>query len=225
MRAHDLAASLSRMIETSVWNGGQRLPPERELCETFGTARNTVRRALELLEHSRLIVRRPGRGCFVSGAPGPAPAAADFLGNVLKASPADILELRFIVEPAVAALAAALATADDLERIRAACAAIETSGSVDEREARDAEFHLALFRATRNPLLVSLCEAINLVRDRTEWVSLKERTLSPERRGQYDAQHAAIVAAIGRRSADEARHAAQEHLNALRRDLLGAYAR
>ncbi len=43
-KASDLVASFSKMIDTQVWRAGQRLPPERELCEQFGSARNTVRR-------------------------------------------------------------------------------------------------------------------------------------------------------------------------------------
>jgi DNA-binding FadR family transcriptional regulator len=223
-KADDLAMSIHQLISAEGWRNGQRLPPERELCARFGTARNTVRRALVILEREQRIVRHPGRGCFVtdSAAHGSG-EVGDFLDGIAKAGPADIMELRLIVEPSAAGIAAVRATAGELDDIERAAGRIVDSQTVPHREQSDAEFHLAIFRATRNPLLVSLCEAINTVRGQTEWMENKRKILSPERRATYDGQHAAIVFALRRRNAEEARAVVRHHLEALRRDLLGEY--
>lgn len=223
-KAYEVAAHMVRLIDASVWSGGQRLPPERELCEQFGSARNTVRNALKMLERENRVVRQPGRGSVVSmdqGSDGSG-KSGDFLGDLSKASPADILELRLIVEPAAAALAAARATTDDLAEIERACVRSVAAKTFAERERWDAEFHLALFRGTRNPLLTSLCESINTVRDRSEWRDLKQQVLSQERRQKYDGQHAAVVSAITRRNGEEARSLLREHINSLCQDLLSS---
>ncbi len=222
-KADDLATSIHQFISAEGFRSGQRLPAERELCERFGTARNTVRRALDILEREQRIVRRSGRGCFVSDDIDAGLPMGDFLGDMSKASPADIMELRLIVEPNAAAIAAVRATAADLDEIARAADRIVASRNVSNREQSDAHFHLAMFKATRNPLLISLCEAINSVRDRTEWVENKRKILSPERMAIYDDQHTAIVTALRSRDPEEARAVVRVHLEALRRDLLGQY--
>jgi DNA-binding FadR family transcriptional regulator len=224
-KADELAISLGRMIDAQAWRAGHRLPPERALCEQFSSARNTVRRALGILERDRRIVRRSGRGCFVLENTSDAGFAAigDFIGHVATAGPADIMELRLIVEPVAAGIAAVRATLGELDEIEQAAERIARSPDIATREESDAAFHLAIFRATRNPLLVSLCEAINTVRDRAEWIENKRQILTPERKAIYDGQHAAIAAALRRRKADDASAAVRDHLDALRRDLLGQY--
>jgi DNA-binding FadR family transcriptional regulator len=222
-KADDLAISIHQFISSEGLRNGQRLPAERELCARFGTARNTVRRALDILEREQRIVRRSGRGCFVSDDVDRGLPMGDFLGDMSMASPADIMELRLIVEPNAAAIAAVRATAADLDKIARAADRIVASRNVSNREQSDADFHLAVFKATRNPLLISLCEAINSVRDRTEWVENKRKILSAERMSAYDDQHTAIVSALRNRDPEEARTVVRVHLEALRRDLLGQY--
>jgi DNA-binding GntR family transcriptional regulator len=64
-----IAESLRRQILDGELRAGQRLPPERELCEHFRASRITIRRALEILADETLIVRRQGSGTFVSHKP------------------------------------------------------------------------------------------------------------------------------------------------------------
>jgi DNA-binding FadR family transcriptional regulator len=221
-KASDLAKNFSRLIDDRVWQEGQRLPAERALCVQFGTARNTVRKALIHLEREARIVRREGRGFFVSSVL-PMPST-DFLADVSRASPTDIMELRLIVEPAVTAIATLRATTDDIDHIERAAQNIEAATCLKEREDADADFHLSLFSATRNPLLVSLCNAINGVRDQAQWFERKRQVLTSERQDIYNRQHREIASAVRRRSADEAKAAMRGHLESLRRDLLGQYA-
>ena len=60
-----ISAYLQRAIETGAYSEGDRLPPERQLAETFQAARSTVRRALDQLEKAGLVSRRLGSGTFV----------------------------------------------------------------------------------------------------------------------------------------------------------------
>lgn len=62
----DIAQEIRRRILTAQYRVGQRIPPERELLETFGCSRMTVARALALLAEEGLIERHRGRGTFVA---------------------------------------------------------------------------------------------------------------------------------------------------------------
>lgn len=61
-----LEAALRTSLGSGEWRAGQALPPERELADTLGVSRITLRKALERLEDEGLLVRRQGSGTFVS---------------------------------------------------------------------------------------------------------------------------------------------------------------
>ena len=64
--ANSITARLRRAIETGVYSDGDQLPPERQLAVAFGTARSTIRKALDQLELKGFVLRRVGSGTFVS---------------------------------------------------------------------------------------------------------------------------------------------------------------
>ena len=64
--ANAVVVRLRRAIETGIYSDGDQLPPERQLALALGTARSTVRKALEQLEGRGLVVRRVGSGTFVN---------------------------------------------------------------------------------------------------------------------------------------------------------------
>lgn len=217
--SYDLAAQLSRMIDEGVWLDGQRLPPERALSDQFGMARNTVRRALAILENGGRLVRHVGRGTFVRNAGN---ARLGSIGlRMEQASPAELMEVRLIFEPQAAVIAAGRATADDLRAIEIAYRNSVAAKGYSEFEQWDARFHMAIVKATRNSLLIDYCEAINAARHQPQWYRLKRRSMNDEARSQYDMQHGALVAALRERDADAARAALQQHLSAVRDRLLG----
>jgi DNA-binding FadR family transcriptional regulator len=224
-RAQDVADEITRLIDNQVWLAGQKLPPERKLCEQFGSARLTLRRALDLVAQSERIVRHAGRGCYVRGDHGGAIMAlsggAVLLRDLARSSPADLMELRLIVEPAAASLAAVRATREDLTRIERACGRVAEAEMFLDREQADADFHLTLFEAARNPVLISLCKSINEVRDGDAWTTQKRKILTPERCQTYDRQHAAVVSALLRRDVEGVAAAVREHLGTLRTDFWG----
>ena len=61
-----LIEALKAGIREGVWQPGDRLPGEHELCDTYGISRTVVRQALHELELEGLIIRRKGRGSFVA---------------------------------------------------------------------------------------------------------------------------------------------------------------
>jgi GntR family transcriptional regulator len=66
---HQLHQLLARQIETGVWQPGDLLPSEPELCRRLAVSRMVVRQALARLEDEGHVTRRRGRGTFVSTPP------------------------------------------------------------------------------------------------------------------------------------------------------------
>ncbi|ODR95493.1 hypothetical protein AUC70_00710 [Methyloceanibacter stevinii] len=83
-----VSAYLQRAIETGAYSQGERLPAERQLAQTFNTARSTVRRALDKLEKAGLVSRRLGSGTFVGAAPQSSGSLLDFIGGL---TPLDLI--------------------------------------------------------------------------------------------------------------------------------------
>lgn len=231
-RLRQVAEALRRQIASGVWPLGSQVPPERVLAGQHGLARNTLRRVLQELEDEGLLERHVGRGTFVKALPdataqSPAPAAParplgpDFALRLRGASPADLMEVRLIIEPQVAALAANRASAEELQRIDEALRNSVAAKGLAEFEHWDAQLHLAIFRAAKNQIMSAWCEAINQVRNEPEWYRLKKRSVTPELRLTYDREHGAIVQAIKDRDPEAARKQLLKHLSRVRDSLLG----
>src|SRR5882757_1687728 len=116
--ANDIATALKKRISSGEWIENGRMPPERDLASEFGVARNTVRRAVSFLEDDGTVVRHVGRGTFLT-ATNPSSMAA-VVGRMEGTSPADMMEIRQLLEPAAAAFAATNASAMELNAVREA---------------------------------------------------------------------------------------------------------
>ena len=238
-RAATGANALVQLIESNIangsWTAGFRLPPERDLEKQFGVSRNTLRKSLKLLQDKGSIIRHVGRGSFVAeprqslspqalspALPVPEPVSADSLvRRIHGASPAEIMEVRLVVEPAAIELAALRANAGDVRRIRECLAQSEQAADIAEFEHWDGQLHVAIVSASKNSLLMDLYSTMNETRNQPEWLRLKHRSLTPERRRVYQEQHRRIVDALADRDANAARTELREHLLLVRSNLLG----
>jgi DNA-binding FadR family transcriptional regulator len=219
--ADTIESELRQRIGDGFWAAGARVATERDLAVEFGAARNTVRRALTALVDEGLLVRQVGRGTFVRA--GSRPAGGNQLAFRLReASPAEIMEVRMVIEPQIAALAATRASSSEIQAIEDVLRQSLMAKGLAEFEQWDARLHLALVLAARNPLLADLCRAINEARNQPQWYSLKKRSVTPERRALYDRHHSAIVAAIRSRHAEQAAEAMREHLRCVNSNLFDA---
>jgi DNA-binding FadR family transcriptional regulator len=212
--------SLRDLLANGAENGtlrpGSKLPTERALVEQLSAPRSAVRRALEALEHEGLITRHVGRGTFLTEA-----ATRKVDGAPADTSPTEIMQVRLLLEPQVATLAARVATQADLDRITACLDAGGTCDDFEGFEAWDARLHRAIAQAAHNGLLMNMFDVLNTARALPVWGSLKRRTSSPERRTCYHAQHTAIVDALRDRDPDGAGRAMRTHLQNVADNLLG----
>ena len=170
------------------------MPPERQLAVAFGTARSTIRKALDQLEQKNLVVRRVGSGTFVNYQGPVQDAMADVTDLI---SPLQLIEARIAIEPYMTRLAALHASARDLDAIGSILLRIEAlDDDQDLFTQLDSEFHLALARCSRNPLLYRLYQHINTVRAHAQWEQMKQIILSREKIDIYNQQHRAIFEAL-----------------------------
>ena len=195
---------------------GNRLPTERELARRFSVPRNAVRRTLAQLEAEGSITRHVGRGTFLAGR-APVPDA----GSVAQTSPAELMEARLRVEPALAELIATNATPADFARMELCLERAERASTLDEFELWDAALHEALAQATHNRFVVRVLDMVTAARQQAEWGKLKNRIVTPERRLRYQEEHREIVQALRERDAERARAAIIAHLEHARRNLFG----
>ncbi|WP_459614155.1 FadR/GntR family transcriptional regulator [Bordetella sp. 2513F-2] len=218
------AKALARYLMEAMAGGelreGMRLPPERLLSQRFGASRGSVRRVLAQLRERGLIVQAVGSGTFVTaGARALAPASATSPG--LHTSPAELMQARLLIEPQMPALISRNATRADFARMTACLERSEAARSIEEFEHWDGELHQAFAAATHNTFFLQVLELANRVREQGEWGRLKQNSLTPQRRAQYEVQHRAIVRALQDRDAALAHTLLQAHLEQIQRNLFG----
>jgi len=198
-----------------------RVRPEREMAGLVGCCRETVRRALRILEAEGLLWRHQGKGTFL----GSAPAGVDRpINRVLEnASATDLIEARLVYEPALAAAAAQSATDDNLKQLRELAIATGEAQDWRDYERLDDAFHKAVARASGNPLLVAIFIALASVRGRAPWQRRHDAMFRKAQKHEYSSRqsklHLAIVDAIEARDSLAASEAMTRHLRTIR-DLL-----
>ena len=146
---------------------GDRLPAERLLAEQFGVSRNTLREALRALENAGLLRLQKGAsgGAFVRESTGDAiiTGLRDMfhLGAI---APEHLTEARVLIESIAVRVACERATAEDIEALNANIAAAERARrdkiNFYDQAAIHLDFHRILARATKNPVMLIVMEAL-----------------------------------------------------------------
>ena len=221
VRTSRLYEQIVQQIEESVLNGslkpGDQLPAERELAQRLGVSRTAVREAVKALREKGLVEAYSGRGTFVTD--GTTQAARQSFDLMVKVGQQEgaphLAELRLILEPGIAALAAVRVKEEDLTAMREAVAVMDRAQ--DDPEAyieADLDFHLALAETVANPLILSLIDSIvGLLREQR--IKIFNVEGGPQR-GQV--HHKRILEAMERRDAEMARTAMRAHLEQVRED-------
>ncbi|MDB5606824.1 MAG: lldR 3 [Bradyrhizobium sp.] len=216
-----LLGKFRRAIESKRWPPGHQIPTERSLAMEFSLARNTVRRALKILEDEGTIVRDVGRGTFVADGR-PAVSPTDLASRIQNASPAEVMEVRLMIEPQAAELSATRANGAEIDAMMECLKRSEEVKSVADFEMWDGLFHQTLMASCHNQLLIDIYDAINAVRRKADWAKLKERVMTPARRQSTQKQHRKIMAALRTRDADGAAVEMMKHLQDVKRSILGS---
>lgn len=204
-----LIARFGDLLAAGTLSRGTKLPPERELSKMFGVSRNSLRQALKVLQVMGLVEQRTGYGTYLSLEPSQIlREPMRFLLLVDPVSHAELLEMRLIVEPELAAKAAERATLADLLEMEACLERMEQAGDDTEKliEA-DVAFHRTVFRAAGNHLSETMFSMIH-----HSLMSSIMRTSRMAKAGYVANIHRPIYRAVFERNAQNARAAMLQHL-------------
>jgi len=193
-----IARRLGVAIVTGERPAGSHLPGELELAEQLGVARGVVREALRMLSAKGLVESRPKTGTRIRDRGDWNLLDADLLAWMFEGPPPSIkfvrslFQLRMIVEPAAAELAAQLRDAQQLARMGHALEQMSEYGlATTEGQSADQRFHALILEATDNELLVSLSGGISAAVRWTTYFKHREmrspRDPMPEHRVLFDA--------------------------------------
>jgi DNA-binding FadR family transcriptional regulator len=148
---------------------GDPLPTEDELPGELSMSRTVLREAIKVLAAKRLVESRPKTGTRVLDRREWNLLDPDVLAWQLEAGPdrrflEDTLELRSLIEPAAARLAAARASEDEISVLESTCEEMLLAGEdLDAWMEPDLRFHSALLRASHNELLEHLTTIVGAV--------------------------------------------------------------
>ena len=207
------AAAFEQLISYVVngsWKAGDRIPPERELCQQLGIARTSLREALKAMELVGMLDSRVGDGTFVC-------PRTEFLSRPLLWAFTgtdhdelhDIMEARTIIEESLAGLAAERGSDQEIANIGLAVQAMRDSiARGDSILEADMAFHIAVSTAARNEVLRNAVQLLrNLMR---QWILYK--LLIPDVASMVLKRHIVIYRAILQRKPAAARKAMRGHL-------------
>src|ERR1700734_704618 len=221
VRTSRLYEQIVQQIEESILKGslkaGDQLPAERELAIRFGVSRTAVREAVKALREKGLVEAYSGRGTFITD--GTSQAVRQSFDLMVKIGQpegsTDLAEVRSILEPEIAALAAERAEESDRATLREAVAVMDRSlKDADAYIEADLDFHLALAEAAANPLILSLLDSIvGLLREQR--LRIFKVSGGPERGQIY---HKRILDAVERHDSEKSREAMKAHLQQVRED-------
>lgn len=202
------AEKLLDMIHERGYTAGDKLPTEMELCQLLGAGRNTVREALRILVSRNIVTIRQGAGTFISEKNG---IPDDPLGFAMmedrRKLTRDLLQIRVMLEPPIAALAAQNADEEDIKKLEEIL--LEVEDLIRRREdysQKDSQFHAQIAACSHNTVMSNLVPVI------TEGVRIFASTVRETEYVQTLASHRAIFRAIREKKAVEAQEAMTYHL-------------
>jgi DNA-binding FadR family transcriptional regulator len=156
---------LGRRVVGGHYPADKVLPNEEQLCQELAVSRTALREAVKVLAAKGLLEARPRIGTRVRTKDQWNLLDPDILAwRCATGVDADFLrhltELREIIEPSAAALAATSRSPEQLEAIAKALRTMETASTIAQWVQADLEFHTAVLKATNNPLLMPLAAII-----------------------------------------------------------------
>ena len=216
------------MIETQIVNGeiriGDQLPIEKELASRYRVSRTVVREAMKALKEKGWVETFVGKGTFVID--NVAKGIDSSIDLVLRMDPGSsfdyLIEVRQILEPEIAAMAAHCASDEQLLELREAVDLMSWGLVNNDNETYlrgDLEFHMGMAKAAGNPLvLMILNPVVKIMREQQEYHLYRVNT------GGHRSQknHQLIMNALEKHDEAAARKWMREHILQVRADVVYA---
>jgi DNA-binding FadR family transcriptional regulator len=225
-----LYEQVCQFIESKIINGefhiGDKLPTENELAGIYRVSRTVIREAIKALKEKGWVETRVAKGTYV--VQNVAKGVEHSFDVAVRMKPderfSNLIQVRLLLEPEIAALAATSCTEDDITRMRQAIIQMETALREDNTDAflqGDFAFHMAIAESTDNELIhLIMAPVVNLMRN------IQRYHLSYVVRGNERSQrnHKRIMQGIEGRDPQAARLCMREHIMQVRDDIENAAA-
>lgn len=201
-----IVEKILRSIESGEFPAGTRLPAERELSESYGVSRPTVREAVIALEAMGRVAVKTGSGVYVLEGKGVAA-----VGSTV--SPFELLETRVMLEGEAAALAASMITAEQIEELKEALQDMVSENEVGNHDSdvADRKFHAVIAAATNNRLLTAMIENLWDVQEGLHHIRAAHNSVCKADPDARIMEHEAIYEALAARDPQAARVAMRNH--------------
>ncbi len=213
----NVVSQIERRILDKELKPGDRLPNESELAKQFGVSRTVIREAIMMLRQARLVEVRHGVGTFITE-PLPEHASEQLTQLFYRQNKSiwEVHEVRRILEPELAAIAAERISREDLAELKGILTQMQESCDNAERFVElDQAFHNAIAAATQNAMFsLILMPVMNIILE-----NRKLGSIVPGAMEQTVVDHDAVVKAIEAKDPMKARLAMIEHLHRVTRDI------
>ncbi len=214
--AERVANDIEQMISDGTFMPGERIPSEEVLTSRFSVGRSTLREATNMLKARKVLESYRGRGTFVCERI-PREEKAFSLAHLDKTlkNKLEILEIRLLLEPEAAALAALNATEEQIEQMKRQCSLVEAKMDADEDYGKaDSGLHTLIAQSSGNQLLSELISIfVN-----SDFMSIS--STDDECRADSRKCHRAIVESISRRDIQGAKYNMVNHIGYSRSNLI-----
>ena len=212
--------SIRAMVRSGELSPGERLPPEQELADRLGVSRGSLREAVRALSQIQVLDVRRGDGTYVTSlAPSELLSGMVFAMELLQSQGLEeVLEVRRLLLPPAAALAAQRVTADQLTKMRAVVDQLEKATDPDDIARLHRRFQRLVGDATGNETLSSILRALQL---RGEHVRRAWLSSDPAIRDVALAHQRMLLEALERRDGDMAKSIAAVQVDERRRWIEG----
>ena len=206
---NSVVEKLRQALARGQWRTGDMLPGQRELAEQLGISRPSLREAVTVLETLGLVRSLPGKGVLVLDAD--AVTQEQGMDTGAAASLADVLELRYTLEPFIVGLVAQSANSQDVGQLRLTLMDMREALEADDSEAgvkAYIAFHEALFTLTTNPIFQSVVQQTgNALKQSADMLRN-----SPEHLAARLKENEAVVRAIRERNSAQASAQMRQHI-------------
>ncbi|PIA69176.1 FadR/GntR family transcriptional regulator [Pseudomonas sediminis] len=195
-------------IEQGLWPVGQMLPGQRELAEQMEVSRPSLREAITILETLGVVRSLPGKGVMVLERQG---TALPEVQAPPSATMADVLQLRYALEPFIVGLVAQSLDGSELSQLRLLL--LDMREAVEDGDMRAlasayTSFHRKLVALSSNPMFLSIARQIGSALEQSDQLIRR----NPDYAEDILQEHEAILRAIRRQDSEQASQAMRQHI-------------
>ena len=159
----DIAEKIMDAILTDAWKEGSRLPTEMEIATMLQVSRGSVREAIKSLQRNEILISSPGTGTYVSS------KAKEHIHNSRLAillnndeqNMSELVQVRYLLDPELAALAAHNSTPDQVQRLQHFIDKMSEGNTKEEVIGYGAQFHQGISEMSNNSILIQFYKSIS----------------------------------------------------------------